>query len=815
MAGLSLHPWELSMSDPIYVSSTEELYEVLATCTGGETILLEPGEYGDLTLNSNSGFDITFADTVTIASADPDDPAVFSTMKCHGGENITFDGIYFDYTFTEGDDSWYRPFEINDSTNIEVVNCTFDGDVAEGVGEIEDGYGWAYGLSVRSCEGVTVENSEFFGFQTGMIVSESNNVNVTGNDVHSMRLDGMNFAEVTNVTIVDNYIHDFAANMESDDHCDMLQFWTNGTDSPSTNIVIENNVLDVGDGTPAQSIFMRNEEVDTGQAGEEMYYQNVTISNNVIVNATSAGISVGETDGLLIENNTVVHADGGNDDGIDGAVEIPVIYVNEDSTDVTITQNISNEIRGDVGQSDWTVSGNVLVQDQDPYGENYYGEVFITSTLAPEDGVHAYVAAPGGVLETVGAGASATLNPEIDGAIEAHFQIASTPDNAAVRHFDASLTLTSLDRLPDGTTYSWDFGDGSTGTGLEISHAFPDGGVYPVTLTVTLPDGTSDSQSFDVGIQGPMLISLEDGQVLAFEEGAASVIGDVSGTGIEIPVSGSGTPIGKEHFTEIGGADDVEISLTIEGNTAHNAGEILRLHMSFYMAVEENGELTVVIHNPDGTQFNFTTSGASLDDTASHDIYVHLSGETLEITVDGNVVGTGEVPGGMGASGEHDLSFGNPWGGENYDGVVTALEVSANGDDFDGTVPPPPVEEQPEEPPIVEEAPVEEEEAAEDEPPAEEPAPEAPPVEEPPAEETPDTDPGDGDEGGNGNGNDNGNGLKLGLLKKLMQMMESMFDLFASFGTSKDASDTESSVLEADKMSSPDESTVIDDSMAA
>lgn len=782
------------MSDIIYVSTTEELYDALATCTGGETILLESGDYGDLVLNSKSGFDITFPENVTIASADPENPATFDTLVVHGAANLTLDGLYFDYTFTEGDEIWYRPFEINDSSNITVVNCTFDGDVAEGVNEVEDGYGWAYGLGVRFCDSVTIENNEFFGFRTGMIITESDNINVVGNDVHSMRMDGMNFAEVTNVVIADNYIHDFAGNPETGDHCDMIQFWTNGTSAPSTNIVIENNVLDIGDGTPAQSIFMRNEAVDTGAAGEEMYYQDITITNNVIVNGHLHGITVGETDGLVIESNTVVHSDGGLDDGLDDLVEIPTINVTEAATDVTITDNITYDVTGYVGQSDWTVSGNVLVQDQDPNSENYYGDVFITSTLVPEDGVHAYVAVPGGMIEQAGAGATSTLSPEIDGVIEAHFQIAATPDNAAVRHFDASLTLTSLESLPEGTTYTWDFGDGTIATGLQVSHAFPDGGVYPVTLTVALPDGTTDSQSFDVGIQGPTLVSFENGQFTAFDQDAQSVVATVDGV-IEVPETGGGLIINRQHFREIEGADDVEIKLTIQADSAQNAGEIVRLHMSFYMTVQEDGELRVTIHNPDGVQFDITTTGAGLNDTDPHDINVHLSGDSLEIIVDEQVLGSGEVTGGMGYSGSHDLTFGNPWGSANYDGSVTALEITANADDFEApaVLPEEPIAEEP----VVEE-PVVEEQVAE-EPVIEEPIAEEPVGDEPVAEEP---------THGNGNGN-------VSMMARIFEFLKSLLGLQNTIRAEVDemeAADTS----EADKLALDEDEQVSDpESMAA
>lgn len=58
---------------------------------------------------------------------------------------------------------------------------------------------------------------------------------------------------------------------------------------------------------------------------------------------------------------------------------------------------------------------------------------------------------------------------------------------------------------PDGSiTWSWDFGDGSSGTGAAPTHTYAAPGVYLVTLTVTDNDGTTAyaARTVDTGIGG-------------------------------------------------------------------------------------------------------------------------------------------------------------------------------------------------------------------------------------------------------------------------------------------------------------------------
>ena len=62
-------------------------------------------------------------------------------------------------------------------------------------------------------------------------------------------------------------------------------------------------------------------------------------------------------------------------------------------------------------------------------------------------------------------------------------------------NFDAS---DSSDPDGDDLLYAWDFGDGEEATGVEVSHTYEDADTYEVELTVTDPDGESDSQTGEI-----------------------------------------------------------------------------------------------------------------------------------------------------------------------------------------------------------------------------------------------------------------------------------------------------------------------------
>ena len=79
---------------------------------------------------------------------------------------------------------------------------------------------------------------------------------------------------------------------------------------------------------------------------------------------------------------------------------------------------------------------------------------------------------------------------------------------------------------PDGDPlfYAWDFGDGSVGSGVTASHEYASQGSFSVVLTVSDPDGASDTESHAVQVTAPP--ESEPEMVFYFSLGYDGAVGD-------------------------------------------------------------------------------------------------------------------------------------------------------------------------------------------------------------------------------------------------------------------------------------------------
>ena len=376
----------------ITVANASELKSALAAATGGDAVLLAAGDYGKLDLKGSQ-----YASNVTIKSADQGSMASFSEAYLDHTSNITFDSIKFDYNYTAGDRSFASKFRVENSSDITFTGSVFEGDTANGAGT-------GKALVVRGSTNVDVIDTEFHTWWKAMGFTTSDNINILGNDVHTIRSDGINLGRVQNVLLEHNYIHDFGGLAGSKDHRDMIQIQRSSGDG-SSNITIRDNVMDMGAGDYTQGIWAGGDKANSSDPTN--WHTNIVVEGNVMYNAHTNGIAIHMTDGLVIKENTLLAVPR----AITGGITIPKIIVSSDSANVTVEQNIASGLVGENGQSDWSVQSNAFVQNTDPNAAGYYDNQFIYHATAQADGYNQYGVKVGGLVDQMNAGSTLNTQP--------------------------------------------------------------------------------------------------------------------------------------------------------------------------------------------------------------------------------------------------------------------------------------------------------------------------------------------------------------------------------------------------------------------
>ncbi|MDJ0807552.1 MAG: PKD domain-containing protein [Gammaproteobacteria bacterium] len=121
-------------------------------------------------------------------------------------------------------------------------------------------------------------------------------------------------------------------------------------------------------------------------------------------------------------------------------------------------------------------------------------------------------------------------------------------------------------------SYAWDFGDGTTGSGVSPSHTYASAGTYNVTLTVTDNDGLTDSAATTATIDPPPAAPTADaggpytgiaGQAVAFDgSGSTDSDGNIVSYAWDFGDGTTGSGVSPSHTYASAGTYNVTLTVT-------------------------------------------------------------------------------------------------------------------------------------------------------------------------------------------------------------------------------------------------------------
>lgn len=663
LASCAIHWTSIGLAETLLqVGSKEELIAAITEAEPETTIEIAPGDYGALNIIRQAG---GRDKPITLKGSNTENPPRFSSLNLRDAGHFVLDNLVFDYQHRPGDKIHLRPFQIIGSQDVTVRNTLFDGDLAVAAPD-EEPSPTAFALGITSSSHVTISDSTFQQFFRGIVVAQSTNVVLKDNELHSLRMDGLNVAESRDILIESNHIHDFDRVLNSADHADFIQFWTNRTKSPSENITIRGNILNSGNGWYTQSIFMRNDQVDRGLAGREMYYRNILIEDNVIINAHLHGISVGETDGLIIRNNSVIRNSRSEGPDNNPTLWTPQIRVSPAANNVTISGNVTSKIEGFADQTDWSVQDNFFIQDREPEKPDYYDQVFVAARTGDPNQLANFAPLPGGPLDgkDFGSPILAILGKNLSTPLPV-IRVKPDPSYPNRFAFDAELTRFPAQSDPETAIYSWDMGDGTRLEGPTVTHDYASVGTYDITFSSTLPGLDPEQSTTTVTIPKSDVLAFDPNQnaIIAGSGEVPLAITDPSITDGVIRLAKAQKPITvpSSLIAPLFGSRDFTLSFRLRGSGDYrNPGDILYIPKTLVISVTGRGALNVDIAGSDGQTNNVKSPGERLYDANWRDVEIAFSGrkKTISILIDGETVAERPFIG-LPSTSKWDLIFGH------------------------------------------------------------------------------------------------------------------------------------------------------------
>lgn len=348
------------------VSTRAQLLDAIARAGSGDQILLGPGAYGDVDI-SRKVFDVD----VTISSANPNNPAVFSSLNITESSGIKFDRIDVDFVPNASTLSHFSAVRIFASSDIAISNSEIEGGPAvNGVPQsatvLDDtgnviGLPTGRGLTIDASTDVVIDAVNIHQFGKGVVLNDVAGVSVVNSEFHHVRTSPIVGTKINDILIQGNELHTSNPwNWGAGDHGDFIHFWTSPNQvGPSDRILILDNVISQGTGFAILGIFLEN---SAGAPG----YTGVQIEGNVIANANAQGLRLEMLVNSVVRENYLIHPGGPG--------TAPGLILTEGSAGVIVSHNLLASIRDDAGVGSGLNSYgvNTIGQMTNPAAPGYY-----------------------------------------------------------------------------------------------------------------------------------------------------------------------------------------------------------------------------------------------------------------------------------------------------------------------------------------------------------------------------------------------------------------------------------------------------------
>ena len=609
------------------VSTSAQLTTALSQATGGDTVLLASGNYGDFSFSGK-----TFSSTLTIVSQDATKPATFNTISLTNVENLKIDSVFVDFKPTATTQDHDAGLSVRDSAHITIANSVFEGGVSP-----VDGLMIGRGIYFLDSTDVTITNNDISHFRRGIHTAEVDGLKITYNHVFENRTTTVGGGNVSNALIEGNHLESSSPNNfgGTGDHGDFIHYWTMPNQvGASTNFVIRNNFIEQGTGTGLLGIYMDN---NTNPQG----FTNVLIENNIIHNSNGQGIRLEDVDGGIVRNNTLLQSEGIYS-------KAPRIRIEDGSENILLENNIvSNTTVGGATDNragnNIVEKGTIVVQNDSPSQPNYVGNLFANLPLQNGNLVD-FQKIPGALPTSAGA----NLTPNM---IDSGNGTASGGSGSGT----------------GGGTDGGGTGGGTDGGGT--SGGTDGGGVTPPMVD----DYTAD------------FLKMIGTKQLGGDAKVVTIAGEPT---LRFDGNGDFAKVGR--LTQFEDAQELTVSIDYEQDFA-NVGttNLAWNHKKLGVSVVDDG-LVVSVGTADGKFTRISVDDLGLNDTDRHNITVLLDAKTdrLQIIVDDKLVLDNDdydfqIVGAGGR--EYGWSLGTKWG--NYlDGDISDFSIENGADFVDGQV---------------------------------------------------------------------------------------------------------------------------------